>query len=840
MVCSLYAQTKPDSAFHQKAGLDTLKLNLFDSLKRPSDTLPLPPKKSKNKIEATVTCLAKDSLVFDFRLSKASLYRTADVTYKENNLKAGYIEMNFKNSVIEALPLTDSAMVEKEVPEMTQGSTVLHAKKIQFNFITEKGVIEGITTKEGEGFLYGSKVKKLKDGTTNVRNGWYTTCDHVEHPHFAIKYSKAKIIPDDKVVTGPVYMVIEDVPLPIVLPFGMFPNKRGRSSGLLPIAPGEENERGFSLKGGYYFGINDYFDAKVYGEVFSSGSWVLNPQVNYRKRYKYSGQIDLNYSIRKKNTKYDPDYFKKTDFKVTWSHIQDPKAHPNQSFSASVNVATGTQHQNNPTSYYDYANNILNSSISYGYRFNNVGNLRVSATHNQNVQTHEFNINFPQLDFSLDPLYPFRRKSQVGSQKWYEKINVNYSLTSRTELHTVDSLLFSEDFFDKLNSGVQQDIKINSSYKLLKYITFSIPIRYTERWYFKTIEQQWVPGVTIGTQGRVVVDTAYGFWAARDYSVSSNLSTTIYGIKQFQKGAIRAVRHVITPSVGLSYIPDFRSQYYKSVQNSEEGSIIYYAPFLGTPGSPPQGNSGMVTFSLGNNLEMKVKSKKDTVTGVKKIVLIDNLSVNTSYDLIQKRLSPLSMNARTRLLNKINITYNASWSFYALDSLGLETKTFQYNIDKKLLRFQNSTWQLSFDYNLNSKSGSRPSQSTQSPLGLAPVYYTDWSNPWDFYFAYTFSYNTRANFLLGHNQSDVIQTLSGNGNINVTPKWKFGMGAGYDLKAMSLTYANVSISRDLHCWEMHFNWTPFGYTKSWSFVINVKASVLQDLKVQKKKSMWDR
>jgi len=788
------------------------------------------------------------------------MYGDAIIKYQDITLKAAIIIIDFNRSIVYASLAYDSTGKEIGIPDFTQGSLRFQSNTLSYNFTTRKGLIRNVITEEGGGYLHASVIKKLDNNVSETGSGLFTTCN-LEHPHFAIRYSKAKVIPGDKIVTGPAYLSIEDIPLPLFLPFGLFPNKKGRSSGIMMPRYGESPNRGFFLEdGGYYFGLSDHFDLKLVGDIYSRGSWAVKPFVNYRKRYKYSGNFSIKYAINVLGVKGTPDYQKNKDFFITWSHQQDPKARPNGRFSASVQAGSSKFNSYNPTTVSDYLNNSFSSSISYDMRIGQNANLVASARHSQNTSTRDVTLTLPEVSFGFNRFYPFKSKVQKGKPSWYEAISVTYNMNMRNEITTKDSMIFTPESFDRFISGVRHSIPVSGSFKVFKYFTWSHSINYTERWYPKTLQKTWIGDTTIVNGDTlppyVKVDTISGIRAARDYNYSSSLGTTVYGMLQFKKGPVKAIRHVVRPSAGFSYTPDFGREklgYYETVQIDTSGRTqtysvfgdgTYYRTLYGVPG---RGESGSLNFSLSNNFEMKVRSKKDTVSGEKKVMLIDNLSLSTSYDLARDSLrwSPLNISARTTLFKKLQVNYSSSFSPYAVDSKGTTYNTLEWEVSKKPLRFLNSNWNLSISYDL--KSGTTkakpppPSNATSEELeeiANNPDMFIDWDNPWSLRFDYNFRYNS-INMITGERQRKVVQTFRVSGDVNITDKWRFSAQSGYDFENKDFAYTQFTIYRNLHCWEMRFNWVPYGFQKRWDFQINVKSSVLQDLKLTKKKDFRD-
>jgi len=865
---------------------DTISSPGTDSLKNnvPDTTLVSKPDSVQEKtnnfmLSAKIDYASADSLSMDIKNKMAWMYGNASIEYEDIKLKAAIINIDFDKNTIHAYASQDSAGNALGVPEFTQGALSFKSKEIAYNFTTRKGLIQNVLTQEGEGYLHGSVIKKVNDSVTNVGRGEYTTCDLEDHPHFSLKYTRAKVISGSMIVTGPAYLTIEGVPLPLALPFGLFPNKKGRSSGLIIPTYGESASQGFYLRdGGYYFGLNDYFDLKLTGDIYSRGSWGLKPALSYKKRYKYSGNLRLSYAVTILGTEGASDYSKKSDFFINWQHNQDPKARPNSVFSASVQAGTSNFNKYNPATVNDYLSNTFSSSISYTRRFGSFATLTAAARESQNTSTRLVNLLLPQIDFSINRFYPFQKKTQTGHAAWYEKININYSMSLENELNTYDSLVFKPDVGKRFENGIKHSIPVNlGSITLLKYFSWSNGMNYTERWYTKTINKTWIDDTIISNgiayYGYVDTDTISGFKTARDYSFNSSISTKIYGMKQFRKGPVRAIRHVITPSVGFSYVPDFGSEsrgYWKTVQTDSKGNTQKYSIFGTSPlfGSPPSQKSGSMNFAISNNLEMKVRSDKDTITGTKKVMLIDNFTISTSYDLAKDSLrwSNINLSARTTLFKKIQISYASAYSPYGLytqpfwgytmvnnytnpfysSTPGPVINTSQYSINSKILRFIQAGWNLSVGYDLKPKKDkakktptSISSEEEIEDIRNNPHLYIDWDNPWTLHVDYNFRYTSVPVLTTGELKRDLIQTLRVAGDVNVTEKWKFSMQTGYDFEQQDFAFTQITIYRNLHCWEMRFSWIPYGTQKSWNFQINAKSSLLQDMKLTKKKDFRD-
>ncbi len=804
---------------------------------------------SKDGVDKVVKYQAKDSVAMDLKTRKAFLFTDGSIDYDSMLLKADRVEVDFEAHTLHAHGTQDTAGNTIGRPFFHQDGTDYHADTLTFNYVTKKGIINGVITQEGEGFLHGNRVKKINDSVMYLSGGSYTTCNYA-HPHFAVNFTKSKLITGNKIVTGPAWLSIEDVPTPVALPFAFFPITKSRTSGVLIPSYGWQNYRGYYLQnGGYYFALGDYWDLSLLGDIYTNLSWAAEAKANYYKRYKYKGTFDARYGITKEGIYGDDNtYNEYTDFKFTWQHDQDAKAHPYRRFSANVNLQS-RNYNKNTSNRGDYFNSTTTSSISYSTKLGSYLNLNLSARESYNAQTGVMNIKLPSLSLSSITIYPLRRKNPSGAYRWYENISLSYVLNAENNITTADSELFTPRTLDLMQYGVQHSVPLSSTVKVLKYFNWTNSLQLKERWHWSTIDRTYDPAT-----GKLTTDTVRGFRANRDFSVSSSLSTRIYGMFQFKRGPLKALRHVLNPSLSFSYHPDFGAAslgWWKSYTDTT-GYVHRYSIFQHSLyGGPPDGQSGALQASLGNNLELKWQNPFDTTAEVKKITLIENLTLSMSYDLAKDslRLSPLSVSGRTTLFRNLVLSYNGSFSPYVIDSLGNLHDELLWHRDRKLFRQQSSTWsaQVSFSFNNSTFSGGNNSGNSQgraattilqTPYNYNPVLmtggYYDFSVPWNISINYTFNY---VNTFVAREMSlehQTTQSLSLSGNVSLTDKWRIAATTGYDFVNKGMSYTTVDISRDLHCWEMKFSWVPFGYYKSWFFQINVKADALRDVKYEKR------
>lgn len=818
---------------------------IVDSLAIDSTIAQKPPRKSV--INVPIYYDSRDSMIFSMAGHKIFLYGGGVVLYENIELKADYIEIDLDSNTVYAYGIPDTLGNVLGKPFFKQGKEEFNSDTLLFNFKTKKGIIKGVITEEGEGYLHGKVTKQHQNGQIHLKGGKYTTCD-LENPHFYIALTKAIVIPDDKIITGPTYFVIAGSPIPLGLPFGFFPNTTSRASGVLIPDYGEEKRRGFYLRnGGYYFTLGEHLDLTVLGEYYTKGSWGLTMSSKYRKRYKYNGSINTNYRFILSNPNAEP----KKMFNFRWSHQQDAKARPNSNFSASVNFGSTQFSKYDNTSTANYLSNTKQSSISYRKNWpNSPFNVSANLRHSQNSIDSTINFTLPEMTLSMNRIFPFKRKEIVGKSKWYEKIGFSYSSNLRNTLKNVkDTALFDPATWKKFENGIQHRIPLSTSINL-KYVTISPSINYTERWYFHSIRKYYDQDIYIDGQdtlyGRIIIDTLPGFNRVYDYSTSASLSTKLYGFYQFLGKNKNTIRHVVTPSVSFSYRPDFGEEkwgYYNEYIVKED--TIRYSNYeraiYGTPGS---GRSGSIGLSLNNNLEMKMKNKRDTTGTYRKITLLDGFSFRSSYNMLADSInwSPISFNARTKLFNIININSSGSINPYVFDSTSSHIiNKFELNNSGKIGRL--TTVSISTGYSINSQKiknlfekndvDDESDENSEYDGDIDP--FDDFSIPWNFRIDYSLRYNKPNPY----KESRITQAIRYSGDISITNKWKFGMASGYDLVSNKFTYTSINIMRDLHCWRARFTWIPFGTRQQYTFTINAKASILNDLKYQKKKSWFD-
>jgi hypothetical protein len=863
------------------------KLSMFqilqqqDTIKRDSirvlrtDTTKKQPKSSSG-LDAKVEYHAQDSTKFSKDKSIIYLYGKARVIYETFELDADYIRYDSKKNVIFASGLKNEKgkYSGKPIFKMgAEGSSV--ADSLIYNTKTGKGNVYNTFTEQEGGFFSGGQSKKQPDDEIHVKGMIYSTCN-LPHPHFGLFITKG-IVAEKQIITGPVYLEIEDIPIPIGLPFAIFPKPNKKTSGFILPSPGEDATRGFFLQnGGYYIGLNDYVDAKVLGTIYTRGSYQADLTSNYTKRYKYTGNVGLSYSSIRLGLEGTPEYTPRKDFHINWNHSQNANAHPGSTFSASVNAGTSSYNVNTAAgATYDpraISANTLASSISYS-KTSGIFNLSVAANHSQETQSKQVTLTLPNINLSMNSINPFDSKNRVGEQKWYQKFNVGYNMAASNRISISEDLLFDKSSLNRFQNGVTHNVTTSLPFTLAKYFNFSISAPYTEQWHFQTFRQTALK--RLNRTDSIAYDTIPGFKRSGEYSLSGSVSTKIYNTLQFKKlGKIQAVRHVMTPNIGFSYRPDFSNTkfgYYNDL-NYQDGTRVLdrntglgsvYSIFAGSDFSGPgAGQNGSITFGVDNTVELKVKSDKDTTgSGNRKIPIIQGLNISGSYNFLAPsfKLSTLGFSGRSQFTDKLGINYNGTLNPYnvAADTVnGVDTRRLvdSYTFSRgKLPRL--TSFGFSFDYSFNpealkkrndnadglkdqaAKTGMTPEQQEQlNAISRDPNAFVDFNIPWNFSFAYSFQYRTDETGLNGSKTN----TLTFNGDFNATPKWKIQFNSGYDFQLNSLALTNISIYRDLHCWDMSFNWVPFGTYRSYSVTLKVKASILQDLKLSKQQAFYSR
>ena len=876
--CSFYAEAQRVRGKRMRGGEKTDSLHR-DSLALDSlgmDSLAADTTKKKEPLDAPVIYEASDSIVFT-KEGYAHLYGEGKVNYQNIELTSAVITMNMDSSTVYATGVTDTAGVETGSPIFKDGETPYESKIMRYNFKTKKGFINSIVTQQGEGYVTSEEGKKGANDEIYMRHGKYTTCDNHEHPHFYLKLSMAKVRPKKNVVFGPAQLVVEDVPLPIAVPFGFFPFNSSYSSGFIMPTYGDEMNRGFYLRdGGYYFAISDQMDLKVLGEVFTKGSWGLSAASNYNKRYKFSDSFNASYLVTKTGEKNMPDYSVSKDFRIQWSHQQDAKANPNSSFSASVNFATSSYDRSSLSSLYNpqqYSQNTKASSVSYSRNFPEIG-LNISGAFNitQNTRDSSLSMTLPDVNISLNRIYPFKRKKSAGDERWYEKISLQYTGSITNSISTKDNLLFKTPL-TQWENGMQHKIPVSATFNLFKYINIVPSFNYTERWYLRKVKQSYDASPT--SRDHVKRDTINGFNRLYDYNLSLQMNTKLYGMYKplFMKSKELQIRHVFTPTVSYTYTPDFgksRYGYYDTyTYTDEDGEVrtVEYSPYEGAVyGYPGKNMSQNISFSIDNNIEMKMKSDKDT-TGYKKISLIDQLGASLSYDVANKKWSDLSMNLRLKLTKSYTFNMNASFATYAYQfdengnvvvgdrtewsygrfgrfqgysgsfSYTLNNDTFKKLFGKKEEDKKNKdnkgkeenedeeTEEETEEQNNNSNMRKTEKASVDSDGYLA------FKLPWSVSLSYSYSIredrSKDINIKTMRYPYSLTHSLNVSGNFKIGSRWNMTYSTGYDFTSKEMSMTTLNITRDLHCFNMSCGLV-FGPFTSYNFSIRANSSMLTD------------
>lgn len=850
-------------------------------------------RKSKSALEEPVSYSAKDSITFDYTNSRAHLFGGSQVNYQNLQLTADDISLSLDSSLVHASGRPDSTGAIQGKPLFKQGEDEYEPDRISYNFKTRKAFISNVYTQEGEGFMQSREGKRDSSGVMYVQNGKYTTCD-AEHPHFYVSLTRAKMHPGKNVIFGPAYLVVEDVPLPLAIPYGFFPFSSSYKSGFIMPTYGDETTRGFYLRdGGYYFAINDKVDLKVLGEFYTKGSWGLSAQTNYKKRYRFGGNFYFSYQNTKEGEKNMPDYSVSKSFKLTWSHRQDAKANPTQSFSASVNFATSSYERNNLTSMYNpesYTQSTRTSSVSYSKSFSKVG-LTLSGTFNlsQNMRDSSISVTLPTLSISQSRFNPFKRKKAAGKERWYEKIAMSYTGTLANSINTKEDKLFHSSLVKDWRNGMRHQVPISASFSVLNYINVTPSFTFTDRMYTHKVMQGW------DTERQDVQrDTVYGFYNVYNYNMSISANTKLYGMYRpmpwFGGKKIAAIRHVFTPTVSFSYAPDFsqsRFGFYDSyVKTDANGNVstVRYSPFSGMMyGTVGQGMTGSVTMDVANNIEMKVRTDKDS-TGYRKISLIDELGGSLSYNMAAKRRpwSDLNLRARIKLTKKYTYSMNAVFATYAYEkdengrvyvgdhtewsrgrfgrfqgtaqniSYPISNETFRKLFGKK---HRTTTSDDELDEELDEEEETDPTMQNVDPdrkKGKTGANqesngdvdedgYLKFSLPWSINIGYGVTIRENAQGRFNDKRMrypyKLSHTLNFSGNIRISEGWNINFSSGYDFNMHKLSMTTASLSRDLHCFQMSCSMVISPYT-SYNFTFACKAGTLADALKWKKQSSY--
>jgi len=840
--------------------------------------------KSGNEVTSEVKYDAVDSLNFSMENGMVELYGDAIITFEDIELTAAYIRYEMDQSLVVAYGVPDSTGELTGKPVFTDPSGSFESKRLRYNFKAKKGYIEEVVTEQEGGYLHSDQTKKQANGHIHLKNGKYTTCD-APHPHFYIAITKGISMPGDKIVSGPAYLVLEDVPLPLGIPFGFFPNSKTKTSGILIPKYGEEGNRGFYLReGGYYFAMNDYMDLRLTGDIYTNGTWGVRLGSSYKVNYRFTGNLSLKYFKNISGYKnIEGLYSVSRDYAIGWSHSQDSRANPNSSFRASVNLTSSSYDQNHTRNINSVMTNTKQSSVSYTKNWpNSPFNLSASLNHSQNSRTDAVNMTLPKISLNMGRITPFERKKATGPKRWYEDIQLSYTSIMENRVSTYDTLLFTSSVWDEMENGFKHSIPLSLSIRpfkktaMLQSFALTPSMNYSGMLYSKQTVKWVAYDEDDDGSGGIIYDpfvedsiiNKLSYAHSLFPSFSSGVSPKLYGMYQFKgDGKMEAIRHVMTPSASFSYVPDmsaFQPDYYRDIYDEINDTIlgsysIYEDQIYGTPTS--RGASGSLSLSLRNNVEAKMRVKNDSTESVEKVKLLDNLSFSTSYNLFNDNPNtpswrPISFNGSTRIFkSKLNLSFRGSMDPFGYDDNNSRVNETWYSMSGNLVRL--TSFSTSAGFSFKSKQGGGDGDDSQDVGGESQlnspdmlknqdpneVYdprmeeyygdYVDFDIPWSVRLDYSFSYTKPKDV------SNVVQTVRASGDFSLTPKWKLGFNTGYDLDRKQFTTTNLSIYRDLHCWEMRISVVPFGSYKSYNFQINAKSSILSDLKYNKRKSWQD-
>jgi hypothetical protein len=839
------------------------------------DTILTKPRQvSKNAIDEKVTySTSPDGYIKRDVVNKnVTLVNSAVVNYGEIEIKADSIHINMKTNLLYAIGRKDTTGKVIGKPVFKEGSQEIEADELTYNFKTTRAIARNIITRQEDGLLHSQFTKLLEDGTSNISKSTYSTCE-ADTPHFYINLPKARVYPGKKIISGPGNLVLEGIPLPLFIPFGYFPvQTKKAASGLIIPRIGQERERGYSLtEGGYYFAVSDYFDLAIKGNLYSNGTWMATAQSSYSKLYKYNGNFSFSYADNKTGHKGLDDYNESKNYRVGWTFNQDPKSSPGSRFSASVNMSSSGFDRNNSYTVTEHITTQRQSSVSYSKTWDGTPfNLSASMNHSQNVKNKTVALNLPKANFNVGRITPLKGKNSSGPAKWYQELQFSYSASLDNQINTSDSLLFTPSVFNDMRTGFRHEAPLSFQIRPFRNFSISPSVTYTGVLYTQKIEKFWIDDFVdpeTGVQSaRVVNDTARGVFYGQAFnpSISASFSPQVFGTYQFTNpdSRVEAVRHVIKPSVSFSFVPSLKglsSDMFRQVQVDTLGSQSpYYSIFdgniFGTPSASSK--SGNISLSLVNIIEAKIFARDDTTGKSKKVKIIDNFGINTSYNVFADSLNwaPVTMQMRTTLFNNINISASSGFSLYGVNDNGQPIGTFVFDQNKKLMRLTN--FQTGLDLSLSDLlKGKKENKTTaasgatnaltqvedgtaalppQGSASLTDEYgYPSFDIPWTLNLSYSLNYYKSGL------KPTIQQALTFSGNVTITKKMSMTYTSGYDFTGKEISMTQIGMTRDLHCWEMSFNWVPNGTMQMWNFTIRVKAAVLGDLKYERRKDYHD-
>lgn len=816
------------------------------------------PQNQGQPIDAVIMYECQDSMRLSMKDQLIFMYGTGKITTAGIELNSDVIEIDMDKNEVYAHGSKDTA-TNKTIgkPQFSQGSQSFTAGSMRYNFETKKGVVTDVMTEEAGGFLHGDTTKIHSNEEIHIKHGKYTTCDK-DHPHFYVNLTKAKVIPKDKIITGPFNFVIADVPLPVGLPFGFFPNNQKHTSGIILPSYKDELQRGFGLVGGgYYFAKSDYYDLELLGDIFTKGSFGFQVNSNFKKRYKFNGSARIHYNRVQTGERVLNDTEISNTMNIALTYNQDPKARPTSNFSANVNLMKGNHRQYNATDINDFVNSTTSSSVSYRKTFRGWAspfNMSMNANATQNLRDSTINLQLPTISFNMSKFYISKLFNKNTGNKWYDKIGISFTSNLQNKVFTEDSLIWKiyeeekqQMLFKKMESGFKYDVPLNTSFKVFEWINVSPSLNYHGRIYPNRIKKSFYEDTD-----SLVTDTIWGFNHNADFSFSMPLSTKLYGLFQINKGRVKAMRHVASPTIGYTYKPDFsqgfwnRNNIYQLEPTDTTGQNYYSVYQNGIFGRPSMGEQQNLTFGLSNNFELKLASKNDTIDKDTKIKLLDQLSINSSYNFAADslNLSVFSLRASTRLYKSTSINFNGSLDPYTLNADGKRINTFEWTANRNLARFTNA--RLTVSSGISSKEFQKTPKGKGDRKGKPQNNSPDFYDPYSYYDAvwsvkanYSLNYNRKLNTETQEYETDITQNVTTTLNLQPTDKWNIGVSSGYDFDAMRLTSTTINMGRDLHCWEMSLMVTPYGKMKSYLFNIKIKSSVFNGVEYKRQTSWHD-
>lgn len=826
-----------------------------DSVYQQIDTFSL--RLSKDTLDAPVNYSARDSVVVMIKAKKIYLYGKTQTDYQDISLTAPRVEIDQNTQILTAYNQKDSTGAVTEEANFKQGEQGFTSDTIRYNFKTQRGLTINTITQDGEVFVHGSVVKKADKDVTFVKDALFTTCN-LDEPHFAFRANKLKVVNKKLAISGPTHPEFEGVPVPIYLPFGYFPLSQGRHSGLLPPQFATNDQFGLGLEGlGYYKVINDYWDVKAYGNVYSYGGWSANVNPTYRKRYRYSGSFNFGLQKTKRNFKGDPDYYSNNSYTLTWNHSIDPRARPGITFSANVNASSTTYNKNVPNNPNLNFQNQLASSITYSKTWiDKPFNLTVSANHSQNNQTGVVNLSLPDVGFTVSTIYPFQKKDFVGTKKWYEQLGIAYNGNFRNQVSFYDTAFKLHSLIDTLQWGAQHNIPITLSLPpiLGGAIVVSPSISYSQVWIAQKFRRSWN-----ATESKVDTTITKGLFIDQQAAFSLGFNTALFGLYRFKGAKVSAIRHVIRPSIGVNYKPDLSKSHFYSTQVDATGYVARFSEFEGALYSGyGEGRNGGLSFQLDNNLEMKLRSKKDTAE--RKIRLIDGFGFTTAYNFLadSMKLSPFQFYFRTNLFEKINLNASAMMSPYKVDDRGRNIDRYAWEgAGFSLGRITTGSISLSTSFQSKPKDAQKDKENKQQldqqlndPVLAAdrqrlldymrqnPAEFVDFNIPWQISLSYSLNFYEQFKPDYSGFEKIFSSNANFNGSFNLTPKWNFSVSGFYNFDTKAMQTFTMAISRDMHCWQMSINVTPIGIYRFFNFTISPKSSMLQDLRINRSRSFF--